>query len=610
MSIEVPSRRNFLALCGALGLKQTLFPGALLALSLKDENAQLGNSGSMDQHEVTAEAIQKAALIAGIQITPAQVAMLLDGLRVHRDLTFEIRKLHLPCEVAPATIFQPAPGSMTVKTANAPLQISKAHTPPTLIRAASAASSAQIDRSNEEEIAFASVRELAELVRTRKVAAVDLTRLYLARLHRYNPQLFFMITSLEKRALEQASAADREIASGKYRGPLHGIPWGAKDLFSVSGYPTTWGAGGFEKQQFESDATVVARLDQAGAILIAKLSMGELAQGDVWFGGKTRNPWNPRQGSGGSSAGSASATSAGCVAFALGTETMGSLTTPSARCGVTGYRPTFGFVPRTGAMPLSWSMDKVGVIARSVEDCALVMDAIHGPDHQDLTVQEAAFNWDANYPWKQLRVGFLRSNFPGFDSTKSEKKTQDDELTFAIAALEKLKAMGVQLIPVELPQLNFTTMLNILSAEAAASFDDLTLSGRDAQLVRQDAGGWPNGLRIARFLPAVDYIQAQRVRTVLIRDMAKMFETVDIIVALPGGQQLIATNLSGHPAVAVPSGLRSPTSSNSVNDETGGPGTPTSVTFLGALYADDRLLAFARAYQERTNVHYNRPTIS
>ena len=262
-----------------------------------------------------------------------------------------------------------------------------------------------------EGVAFYSVRRLAELIRTKRVSSQTLTQMYLERLRRYDPMLKFAVTLTENRALAQAKEADRDLSAGKYRGPLHGIPWGAKDLLAVKGYPTTWGAGGFENQSFDEDATVVKRLDAAGAVLIAKLTLGALAMGDKWFGGRTRNPWNSRDGSSGSSAGSGSATAAGCVGFSLGSETLGSISSPSTRCGATGLRPTFGMVPRTGAMALSWSMDKIGPICRSVEDCALVLNAIYGPDGLDRTVRRVAFNWDAQMDWRRLRVGYLRSEF-------------------------------------------------------------------------------------------------------------------------------------------------------------------------------------------------------
>src|SRR6267143_5437506 len=366
---------------------------------------------------------------------------------------------------------------------------------------------------NLEDLAFASARELAELVRTKKVSSMALTEMYLERLKRYDPALKFVVTLTEERARAQAKEADAEIAAGKYRGPLHGLPWGAKDLLATKGYRTTWGAAGFENQMVDEDATVVKRLDDAGAVLVAKLTLGALALGDVWFGGITRNPWNTKQGSSGSSAGPASATAAGCVAFSIGSETLGSISSPSTRCGCTGLRPTFGLVPRTGAMALSWSMDKLGPICRTVEDCALVLSAIYGPDGKDRTVKNAAFNWDAELDWKKLRVGYLKSDFeripqPQEDAEKEEPAVSEEEKKkregqrkkraaflerakydrrFADAALGKLQEMGVALIPVEMPKFPYDPMVVMLTAEAAAAFDELTRSGRAKLLTAQSA---------------------------------------------------------------------------------------------------------------------------
>ena len=333
--LPAPDRRRFLAVCSALGLGQTLLPGTLFTLA-----AQAQAPDAPSEPKITPEMIDAAAAIAGITPSAEQKSMMLDALTQQRDSILAIRTMHLQNATAPAFNFDPVPGGMVLDTVRKPLKLGPAP------------SVAELSASNEESLAFATVRQLGELLRTRKLTSTDLTKLYLARLRRYDPKLHYVITYTEDRALKQAAAADAEIAAGHYKGPLHGIPWGGKDLLSVKGYPTTWGAAGFETQTFDYDATVVQRLDAAGAVLIAKLSMGALAQGDLWFGGRTRNPWNTRQGSSGSSAGSASATSAGCVAFAIGTETLGSISSPSTRCGVTGLRPTFGFVPRTGAMAL------------------------------------------------------------------------------------------------------------------------------------------------------------------------------------------------------------------------------------------------------------------
>jgi Asp-tRNA(Asn)/Glu-tRNA(Gln) amidotransferase A subunit family amidase len=372
---------------------------------------------------------------------------------------------------------------------------------------------------------------------------------------------------------------------------------------------------------------------------VAKLTLGALAMGDKWFGGKTRNPWNPEQGSSGSSAGSASAVSAGCVAFAIGSETLGSISSPSTRCGDTGLRPTFGFVPRTGAMALSWTMDKLGPICRAVEDCAIVLSSIYGPDGKDLATRDAAFNWDANLDWKSLRVGYFKKDFDKpeppkpreakANETAEEKKQREtrnamrtamheqnvSDWHFETAALDKLRAMGITLIPVELPDLPYGAMTPLLEAEAAAAFDDLTISGRDKLLTEQGPGDWPNTFRVARFYPAVEYIQANRARSLAIRELSKVFEQVDIVVAPTFGDQLVVTNLTGHPAIIVPNGLRGadapkrPEGGSDDNDNMGGPGTPVSITFLAGHYQDAKLCAFARAYQEATDFHKQHPKL-
>jgi Asp-tRNA(Asn)/Glu-tRNA(Gln) amidotransferase A subunit family amidase len=626
-----PERRRFLAACSALGLTHTLFPGAVLALAAQPGAAQAGRRGAAadDANRITAAMIDNAAAIAGITIADDQKAAMLDGLNGQRNGLKAIRDLDMPNSVPPAFTFNPVPGSMVLDTVKKPLKISPA---PKVAFAAGA---------DPETLAFLTVRELAELIRTKRVSSTTLTKMYLARLKRFDPQLHFVINLTEDRALKQAAAMDAETAAGKYRGPLHGIPWGGKDLLAVKGYPTTWGAGGFSQQTFDDDAEVVKRLDAAGAVLIAKLAMGALAQGDFWGeapGVRCRNPWNPKQGSSGSSAGSASAASAGCVGFAIGTETQGSISSPSTRCGVTGLRPTFGLVPRTGAMALSWSMDKIGPITRSVEDCAIVLSAIYGPDGHDLCVQPAAFNWDAQYDWKHLRIGYIKSSFeltaslgttPPTDPAELEAYNRRMErakalaarsaydLKYATAALDVIRTkMGVTLIPVELPKFPFNSVGAVLDVEGAAAFDSLTRSGRDKLLAAQGPGDWPNIFRTARFFSAVDYIQAMRARTLAIAEMDKLFKTVDIIVCTSQGQQSSATNLCGQPAVIVPNGIRgddappSPDQGDGANQNSGGPGTPLSITFLGGLYSDARVAAFARGYQELTGFHKLHPKLT
>jgi Asp-tRNA(Asn)/Glu-tRNA(Gln) amidotransferase A subunit family amidase len=606
-------RRRFLAVCSSLGLTGTLFPGAMLALA-------------DDKTPITKDMIDNAARIADVTIADDYKQMMLNSLNNATEGYETIYKMHIPNSVQPAIIFDPLPGGWKLSTTKDPLSPKISAAPAVALRAP----------KNIEDVAFWNVRALAELVKTRKVSATNLTDMYLERLKKYDPTLLFVITLTEDRAKNQAKEADRAIAAGKYKGPLHGIPWGAKDLLAVKGYPTTWGAGGFEKQEIDEDATVVKRLDAAGAILVAKLTLGALAMGDHWYGGITRNPWNPKQGSSGSSAGPASATAAGCVGFAIGSETLGSISSPSTRCGTTGLRPTFGFVPRTGAMALSWSMDKLGPLCRAAEDCAIVLSAIYGPDGQDRCVQPAAFNWDANLNWRRLRVGVLQKDFeltplPELKPPKPEEEMTDDEKKqweqrkssraaqivsreydhkFDVAALDKLKAMGVQMKPVELPDFPYGAMRPLLTVEAAAAFDDLTRSGRDKLLTEQGPADWPNSFRIARFVPAVEYVQANRARMLAIEGWAKIFADFDVIVAPTNSNQLTATNLTGHPSVIVPNGIRGEDAPVPMRIENGGgPGTPVSITFLGNLYGDAKVLAFARAYQEATGFHLQHPKL-
>ncbi len=612
-------RRSFMETCSGMGLAGTLFPGVLWA--------QAQTQGAK---KITKEMIESAAAIADVPISEEYKEMMLESLNDHAKGYEEIHKLHIPNSVDPALIFDPVLPGMKFETERKPMKISKAGSP--------ASTSAP---KNLDDLAFASARELGELVRTKKVSSLALMQMYLGRLKKYDPTLKFVVTLTEERALAQAKKADAEIAAGKYRGPLHGLPWGAKDLLAVKGYRTTWGAGGFESQMIDEDATVVKRLDEAGAVLVAKLTLGALAQGDVWFGGVTRNPWNTNQGSSGSSAGPASATAAGCVAFSIGSETLGSISSPSTRCGCTGLRPSFGLVPRTGAMALSWSMDKLGPICRTVEDCALVLDAIYGRDGKDRTVQPAAFNWDASLDWRKLRVGYLKTAFerkPGEQqgtvkeepaATPEEQKRREErkqrleaariraeyDRKYNDAALAKLREMGVNLMPVEMPKLPYDAMRTMLTAEAAAAFDELTRTGRDKLLTSQKDYDWPNTFRTARLIPAVEYIQAARARRMAMDAVAKVFDDFDVIVAPTGGEQLVITNLTGHPAVILPNGLRDSDAPKPPSDDVsdfrnaGGPGTPTSLTFLGKLYGEAALLALARAYQEATGFHLQHPNL-
>lgn len=432
---------------------------------------------------------------------------------------------------------------------------------------------------NRSDLAFYPVYKLASLIKSKKISSTELTRIYLSRLRKYSDTLQCAITILEETALQQSKQADEEIASGKYRGPLHGIPYGIKDLLAVEGTHTTWGAAPYRDQVINTTATVVKRLEDAGAVLIAKLSMGALAMGDIWYGGVTKNPWNLKQGSSGSSAGSAASTVAGLVAFSIGTETLGSIVSPSTRCGATGLRPSFGRVSRQGAMALSWSMDKIGPICRSALDCALVFDAIRGPDGLDPHVRSAAFNYQAKTDVKKLKVGYLKNLF---DATYPGKEND-------VKSLEALKSMGVQLQPVDITiDLPVNAVRLMLMAEAAASFDALTRSNRDSLLTDQRKNAWPNSFRAARFIPAVDYINASRIRYQLVKEYSERTKDFDVIISPSfGGTQLLTTNLTGSPCVVMPNGF---------NDR----GSPTSISFLGKLYGEAAILSLARAYQSAT----------
>ena len=642
-------RRTFLAACTRAGIASPLLPGILYTLAAQ---AQSPTSAAKPPElpKITPEMLDQAAMLAGVgPFTANQKQMMLDGLNDQREAYDAIRALKIPNSVAPAFVFHPQGAATSIEpprivvSPNAPLEVADflglTHDCggpgcPNVYLYENLKAPANID-----SLAFASVGTMGQLLEARKITSLALTQMYLARLKRYDSKLHFVITLTEDRALAQAKKADEEIAAGKYRGLLHGIPWGAKDLLAVKGYPTTWGAGGFEHQSFDEDATVVQRLDEAGAVLVAKLTLGALAMGDKWFGGRTRNPWNPEQGSSGSSAGSASAVAAGCVAFALGSETLGSISSPSTRCGDTGLRPTFGFVPRTGAMALSWTMDKLGPIARSAEDCALVLEAIHGPDGKDASVYPAEFRWNSSFDWKTLRVGYLKSEFdppeplklkdatPGETAEDKKKRDaqnaamqvrrarRDYDRQYDLAALDKLRSMGVKLIPVELPKLPWDAMVPLLTAEAAAAFDELTVTGRDKLLTGQGIEDWPNAFRIARFYPAVEYIQANRARTLAVRQVSALFEKVDIIVTPSTDTQLVATNLTGHPALILPNGLRGadaprpPAIDDGDHDDIGGPGTPVSLTFLAGHYQDAKLAAFASAYQQATGFHKLHPKL-
>jgi Asp-tRNA(Asn)/Glu-tRNA(Gln) amidotransferase A subunit family amidase len=553
------TRRKFVAYFSTIGISSTLFSKVLWA-KLQEQKEQ----------KITKAMLQDAEKIAGLEFTEAERDLMLEGVNENLEAYEKLRTITINNSVPPAIQFNPILPGMSFQKEKKPIKISKIE----LLAVP----------SNLEDLAFLPVTHLSQLIKKRKISSLELTKMYLERLKRYDPKLQCVITFTEDLALKQAQQADKEIASGKYRGPLHGIPWGAKDLLATRGYKTTWGAMTHKDQILDYNATVVDRLEHAGAVLIAKLTMGALAWGDVWFGGMTKNPWNIEQGSSGSSAGPASATAAGLVGFAIGTETYGSIVSPSTRCGVTGLRPTYGRVSRNGAM------DKIGPICRTVEDCALVFDTIFGPDGKDLTVVDLPFNWNANLEVKKLRVGYFKSAFE-VERENKQAKANDD------AVLDTLRSLGIDLIPIELPDYPIEAMSFILNAEAAAAFDDLTRFNRDDLLVRQIKNAWPNVFRQARLIPAVEYIQANRMRTIVMEAMVKTMSKVDIFVTPSyGGDVLLLTNLTGHPVVVVPNGF---------NEK----GSPTSISFIGNLYGEAETLSVARAFQDATDFHLKHPKL-
>ncbi|PIQ48858.1 MAG: amidase [Cytophagales bacterium CG12_big_fil_rev_8_21_14_0_65_40_12] len=437
-----------------------------------------------------------------------------------------------------------------------------------------------------EEVAFYTIPQLASLIKNKKITSLKLTQLYISRIKRFDGQLQSVITLTEDLALKQAQRADDEIAAGNYRGILHGIPYGVKDLMAVEGYPTTWGAAPYQSQMINYTSTVVKMLEDQGAVLVAKLVSGSLARGDVWFGGKTKNPWDLSQGASGSSAGSGSATSAGLVAFALGTETLGSITSPATRNGVTGLRPTYGRVSRYGVMSLSWSMDKVGPLCRSAEDCEIVFDAIYGKDPKDPTTNNVPFNHSSKAP-NQLKVAYLKKDID------ADSSAIGDNLR---ASLEVFKTMGIEPTAIELPKdYPYEVFDIILRAESGAFFDDLVRSGNVDSMVEQTRGSRANSLRQARFIPAVEYLQSNRVRREMIEEVNALFSQYDVIIAQTfRGNQLLITNLTGHPVISVPNGF----------DKRN---RPTSFTLIGNLYDEGSILALAKAFQQATDFDEKHP---
>jgi Asp-tRNA(Asn)/Glu-tRNA(Gln) amidotransferase A subunit family amidase len=540
-----------------------------------------------------------AEKIIGVELTEKHRDMALASVNTNLERYEAVRKIDVPLDTEPAVIFHPQLPGFHVKRARAKTKFAFGRNEPAQFKSV-------------EDLAFATVPQLAELIRTRKVSSVELTKMYLSRLKKYGPKLLCVVTLTEELAMKQAQDADNEIKRGKYRGPLHGIPWGAKDLFATKGIKTTWGAEPYRDQMIDYDATVIARLQEAGAVLVAKLSMGALAQGAKWFAGVTRNPWVPnedRTGSSGSSAGPGAATAAGLVGFSIGTETLGSIVSPSARNGVVGLRPTYGRVSRYGAMGLSWTMDKIGPMCRGVEDCAAALDAIYGPDGKDMTVGDAPFNWNANLPLSSLRVGYLKSEFeqvPGPNAPEQQRQNATRRNAMYKEALDALEKAGVKMTPIELPRFPTANLRYILTAEAATAFDDITRDGRVNQLSGQDNGDWPNTFRTNRFVPAVEYLRAQRARVLLMREMDKLMRDWDVFVSpAPGSASLLITNLTGHPAVCVPCGfLDLPAAQNAPVAR-----LPQAIMFTGGLYDEASPLRVALAFEKATTWHTMHPKV-
>lgn len=554
-----------------------LLPAFLLGTACFAAGAFMARPAAPD--EITVPMLRAAQQLFGLNFSDAQLDSTRRNLSGYRDSYEAIRKVNLPNSVAPAVGFDPRPLRLRLA------QVSEGGSAGRLPETGKVKLPA-----NRDELAFYTVRQLGELLRTKQVTSEELTIFFLARLRKYDPRLHCVITLTEDLAMQQARQADAEIKAGRYRGPLHGIPFGVKDLFSARGHKTTWGSVPYKDQLLDEDAAVVERLRAAGAVLLAKLTLGELAQGDVWFGGKTRTPWDVTKGSSGSSAGSASAVAAGLLPFAIGTETLGSIVSPSTACGITGLRPTYGRVSRAGAMALSWTMDKAGPLARSAEDCAIVLAALcaAGPDARDPATMLAPnrFEYAFGTNIKKLRVGYLKKAFDQDYPTKAND----------LATLDVLRQLGVELMPLELPALSPSMLRFVLTAEGAAAFDELTRSGRDGQMVLQNRAAWPNTFRSSRFIPAVEYIQAQRVRSLLIEQMDTQLKGFDCYIAPSFSANLVLTNLTGHPAVALPNGLTAA-------------GLPTTITFMGQLYEEGKLLALAKAYQDATRFDEKHPPL-
>ncbi len=524
--------------------------------------------------EINPSTIDAAADLIGLSFTPQEKDSMIGTLTTHRGNIELLRKTKLANSVGPALVFNPLPQGFYPSLDQQAYDWGL----PTKVTLP----------TSDVDLAFMPVHQLSVLIKSRQVTSERLTKLYLERIKTHSDTLACLVTLLEDQALAQARALDQELAAGKYRGPLHGIPYGVKDLFSLPGTKTTYGAMPYKDQVLDETASIITKLEAAGGVLVGKFTLGALAMGDVWYGGVTKNPWNLKQGASGSSAGSASAVSAGLVPFAIGTETLGSIVSPSTRNGVTGLRPTFGRISRHGAMALSWSMDKVGPISRSALDNAIVLSVLNGSDTKDPSTIPAAFNYSAKKEVKKLKVGYFSSFFEG-----NRNGIENDR-----AVLELLKNQGITLHPVELKtSINPAPLVSMLLVEGAAAFDELTRFGLDDQMVAQHKSAWPNVFRAARFIPAVEYIQMSRQRSVLIEEMHALMKEYDVIITPSfAGQQLQITNLTGHPALCLPNGF-------------GPNGSPTSITLLANLFEEEKLIMVGRLIQENSDWQAKRPPL-
>jgi Asp-tRNA(Asn)/Glu-tRNA(Gln) amidotransferase A subunit family amidase len=544
---------------------------------------------------ITLEMVTDAMKLSGLEFTEAELKSMVDAANQNLTRYQELRSIHIPNDVSPPFHFSAIVPGMEISKTKLPFKLSAA---PSVKRP-----------GNLEEVAFWPVRHLAELVKTKQVTSLELTDMYLSRLHRYNGKLNNVVTFLDDYGRAEAKKADAEIAAGKYKGPLHGIPWGAKDIISVKGYKTTWGSPAFKDQSFDYDASVVEMLRDAGAVLIAKLTSGELASGDNWFGGQTKSPWNLSQGSSGSSAGPSSATAAGCVAFGIGSETSGSILSPSARCGLAGLRPTFGRISRYGVMALSWTQDRLGPICRYAEDCAIVMQAIARPDGRDMSVSDIPFNWNAQLDVKKLRVGILQSSFDELTNAEAKKNAED--------TLDTLRSVGVsQFLPVKVP--DAPTNVAGLGVESIVFFDEYA---REGKMKEARGGARPNG----RLIPAVEYLRSQRVRMMMMMKLAEATSHVDVYVVAsnntggegggrggrgrgegaatttepapprtPTQRHFTMANLACYPAINIPNGFAAN-------------GSPTNAVLYGRPFGEMEIIAVAKAYQDAAGFHLKKP---